>query len=500
MSGQSHHGGARSTEASASCRDRVRSEPNSWTTNAIKQRPFSYIAEARKSLIRSATMEQKLFDVCKLSAGFRDSAFSRNKELPLHRWVPWVAGFSAEFVDDCLARYLPARPTGLGRCVLDPFAGVGTTLVQSFVLGHNVVGFEINPYAALATRAKLNAVMIHPAELQRHIAAFERFMECRSRAHSEPRSAPPTGFSGRTQLFSPRVERKVLFALDFITAVEEEEIRDLFRLALGSVMVSFSNYSYEPSLTRRVAVGKSEIEDAEVGEIVAAKLRLMLEDILWLKSQIKYWERGSASKVYNASIFAAQDHVRKNTVDLVVTSPPYLNNYHYPRNTRPQLHWLGFTSGTGYNGAREAESFGKFWQTVRDLPAIDLSFDLPTLTNIIEVLRGLNRDKGQYGGAGWANYVATYFNDTHRFCHVLGDILRSGGVAVVVLGNSIIQGLEVKTDQYFGRVAELCGLNFEDTLLLRQKRTGSSIIRSSVRVDKATHKTVLYESAIVLRK
>jgi len=57
-----------------------------------------------------------------------------------------------------------------------------------------VVGFEINLYAALATRIKLKATKISVHDLTRQIAAFERFME---RAESgalkrEPRSRPPT--------------------------------------------------------------------------------------------------------------------------------------------------------------------------------------------------------------------------------------------------------------------------------------------------------------------
>jgi hypothetical protein len=33
--------------------------------------------------------------------GFKDPAFADNKTQPLHRWVPWIAGFSAQFVQDC---------------------------------------------------------------------------------------------------------------------------------------------------------------------------------------------------------------------------------------------------------------------------------------------------------------------------------------------------------------------------------------------------------------
>ncbi|MCX7047558.1 MAG: DNA methyltransferase, partial [Candidatus Sumerlaeota bacterium] len=85
---------------------------------------------------------------------FKDPAFVENRTAPVHRWVPWIAGFSGAFVDSVLAAYLNGRKSAV---VLDPFAGVGTTLVQAAMRGYDVVGFEINPYAALATEAKLEA-------------------------------------------------------------------------------------------------------------------------------------------------------------------------------------------------------------------------------------------------------------------------------------------------------------------------------------------------------
>jgi 16S rRNA G966 N2-methylase RsmD len=446
-------------------------------------------------------MQPTLFGSPAATNGFRDPSFAKNKTLPLHRWVPWIAGFSAEFVQDCISKYLPGRDPK--SCVLDPFAGVGTTLVESYLAGLNVVGFEINPYAALATKIKLNSMKVSVHDLTRRIAAFERFMEKAEsgRKKTPPRVQPPTGFKGRTQLFSPKVERKVLYALEFINSIEDPILKDIFRVGMGSVMVSFSNYSYEPSLTRRSAVDKPDIQDANVGLSVSAKLHLMLEDIGWVQGHMKTLHRRPRARVYAKSIFAALESAQQQQfVDLVVTSPPYLNNYHYPRNTRPQLHWLGFTSGTGYGGANESQSFGKFWQTVRDRDPIQLSFDMPELAEVLEAIRGRNSEKECYGGPGWANYAATYFNDTYHFCNVLAKLLRPGAVAVIVLGNSIIQGVEVRTEYFFGKIAELAGLSFEENMLLRRKRTGNSIIQSSVRVDHAEGKTVLYEAGIVLRK
>jgi hypothetical protein len=53
-------------------------------------------------------------------AELRDAAAAENKSLPIHRWVPWIAGFSAQFVADVIEAYLPHRARR--RClVLDPF-------------------------------------------------------------------------------------------------------------------------------------------------------------------------------------------------------------------------------------------------------------------------------------------------------------------------------------------------------------------------------------------
>lgn len=80
-------------------------------------------------------------------SGFSDPAFTENRLEPIHRWVPWVAGFSSQFVREALDKHLPK-----GGVVLDPFAGVGTTPVETIRRGASfkAVGFEINPYAAFA--------------------------------------------------------------------------------------------------------------------------------------------------------------------------------------------------------------------------------------------------------------------------------------------------------------------------------------------------------------
>ncbi len=421
-------------------------------------------------------------------SGFADPAFSENREVPIHRWVPWVAGFSASFVGEVLAKHAPEA--GL---ILDPFAGVGTTLVETIIAGpqYRAVGFEINPFAAFAAQTKLEAIRSDPRSLR---DLHRRF--CGEASRSEP-IQPPAGFRSRIPFFSPRVESQVLRALGWIQQVADPFGRKLLSLAFGSTMVKFSNYTYEPSLGSRPAVDKSLVEDAPVYSIIAEKLADMVSDLEALqRGQRKY----GTGRVHPCSCSRALEFVEPESIALVITSPPYANNYHYLRNTRPQLYWLNLISTPSDLHHVEQQSLGKFWQTVRELPAQPLNFAFPELEHLLAKLRLRNPDRGIYGGKGWANYIATYFNDSFEFLKLLRKLLKPSGVAVIVIGNSIVQGVEVKTDEILGHLAESrsVGLRVESLEVARTKRVGNSIINSAVR--NAAGKTAsLYEAVLTLR-
>jgi DNA modification methylase len=426
---------------------------------------------------------------------FDDPAFAYNKTVPVHRWVPWIAGFSSNFVRDALTRYLAG--TGV---VLDPFTGVGTTLVEAILLGHQAIGFEINPYAALACRIKTSAHQIDVKMLYDEILTFQTFYDERVRANYTPKNIPPTGFKTRTEFYSPQVLRKVLILQDFIDTVQDPNLRDLFRLAFAATMVRYSNYSYEPSLGRRVSAGKEAIHDFPVAQTISNKLIEMTEDIIWLQSHLS----GEQPKVQviNDSFFRHQAYLSPASVDLIITSPPYLNNYHYNRNTRPQLYWLGYARHPRDLKRLEETNFGKYWQTVREQEYIGLDFSLPDsdIAERLQTLRNLNSDKGIYGGRGWANYAAAYFNDCYRFVTGIEYTLKPGGTALVVIGNSILQGVLIPTDQYLGKIAEAVGLELVKIEIPRATRVGNSIIQSDVRVAKAQDSHQLYEAVVELRK
>ncbi len=417
-----------------------------------------------------------------------------NRDAPIHRWVPWIAGYSKHFVEDALARY-----TSGPSVVLDPFAGVGTTLVEVDLAGHEAVGFEINPYAAFASQAKLKAHRIDTDHLRGAVGRFMAFMEQGARRGTKPQTAPPPAFCTRAPFYSPKVEQKVLMALDFIADLEPR-IADIYRLAFAATMVSYSNYSYEPSLGRKAAVGRPDVDDYDVAEAMMAKVLQMADDAAWYHDARDTRKRKDG-RIFEQSFFEGYTNLEAGSVDLLITSPPYLNNYHYNRNTRPHMYWLGFCSSPSDIKYLEELNFGTYWQNARDRDRVELdpSIEDKDIRRTLAEVRRQNPNKGIYGGSGWANYAARYFNDCARFADGAALCLRHGATALVVIGNSILQGVPIPTDRFLARIAESRGFEVAGIHVPRQARVGNSIINSSVRAGKANGRT-LYESIVELRR
>ena len=108
----------------------------------------------------------------------------------------------------------------------------------------------------------------------------------------------------------------------------------------------------------------------------------------------------------------------------------------------------------------ETENFGTYWQRAREREHVELD---PSITDhdirrTLDAIRARNPDRGIYGGQGWANYVTVYLNDCVRFVSGMKWCLRSGATALVVIGNSIVQGVHVPTDRFLAAIAQRHGL------------------------------------------
>ena len=275
---------------------------------------------------------------------------SRNKLRPedraVHDWYRFVLSFPPHMVQDYLDRF-GVDPS---CTVLDPFCGTGTTLVECKKLGIASLGIESNPMAHFASAVKVDwsaesAKLSAYAESVRSSAGKtlrrQGMDECGSLplfavngAKRPPlRSLPPE----RSCLLlkdsiSPLPLHKTLVLLDAIDRFGTPQQQRYGRLALANALVhGIGNLKFGPE----VGVGKRK-EDAPVLEVWHRNIQTIARDL-----DMNAGRRKVPAEVLKADSRSVGAVLRPQSVDVVITSPPYPNEKDYTRTTRLESVILG---------------------------------------------------------------------------------------------------------------------------------------------------------------
>ena len=275
----------------------------------------------------------------------------RNKLRPedrtVHEWYRFVLSFPPHLVTDYLERF----GIGPSHTVLDPFCGTGTTLVECKKRGVGSVGSESNPMAHFASAVKVDWTAA-PAKLEdyaetvvsavRETLAKQGLDERRglplfsAKGERPPlplRSLPPD--QAKLLLkdsISPLPLHKTLILLDAIDGYGRRRERQYGRLALANALVHrIGNLKFGPE----VGVGRIK-DDAPVTEAWADCIRSIVHDLRL------HQERADVpARVIKADSRDADRLLAPQSVDAVITSPPYPNEKDYTRTTRLESVILG---------------------------------------------------------------------------------------------------------------------------------------------------------------
>ncbi len=127
----------------------------------------------------------------------KKTSFVPNKEDPVHRWSPYIEGFSSDFVKNTIEKF---KLDDDEDRILDPFAGSGTTNVTAKALGFDNVGIEINPLSFFILQTKLDW-SVSSKELKKEFKNFK--------IPEKPSISPP-GFLKTERQFQDDVLENIL--------------------------------------------------------------------------------------------------------------------------------------------------------------------------------------------------------------------------------------------------------------------------------------------------
>lgn len=383
------------------------------------------------------------------------STFSDNLSLPIHRWFRYSAGFSALWVRTLIKQ----EANRGGKNVLDPFAGSGTVLLEGESCAVNAVGIEAHPFVARMTKAKL-------LWREEPDAFYDYAMEILKKAKLH--ESDIAGYPSLVQrCFSP----ESLSKLDAIrrTWFEESDnssLSELTWLALISILrdcspVGTAQWQY-------VLPNKTKAKVIDPYCAFESKIHLMALDMRMRRRA----PLGPNSRLYLGDARECSG-IPDQWADLVITSPPYTNNYDYADSTRLEMSFFGEVRGWGdlHDAARKylirsctqhASKYNKQVYTILDDPLLS-----PISDEILECCRLLDAERAKHGGQKpYHTLIATYFSDMAKMWVALRRATNDGSLVCFVIGDSAPYGVYVPVPKWLGDLAVAAGFKsyrFEKT-------------------------------------
>ncbi|MGI0070572.1 MAG: DNA methyltransferase [Thermoplasmata archaeon] len=391
--------------------------------------------------------------------------FRSNESLPVHRWWPYVQGYSAEFVRDVVnAAALPARAT-----VLDPFAGSGTTLVEARRAGARALGTELLAPAVLAARVK-TGFELDPAPLGPAARAVVRA--------ARRRSAGALPFLKETRRHFDPAALDALTRLRDALPVGGTPLADALRLAFGRVLIPASRLHRSPCLGYARRTVEAGIPPEE--RFLRATDE-MADDLRLLRDERAHWGPRAVVREGDARSVGWP----RGSVDLAVTSPPYVNGLDYVMNYKIDLAWLGYarsyadlaalrSAEVACDNLPRAETLA--YRAVVGTPDPWLDEILPRIRENVERKRSYRRDDVHA-------VVHRYFADLVPVLAQVREALAPGGRLVLVVGDSLLAGTYVPGDLLTARLAASLGYRIVSVEVARSRRSGqrrSFVLRESV--------------------
>jgi DNA modification methylase len=389
------------------------------------------------------------------------ATFADNMKMPIHKWYRYTAGFSASWVNQLIRQ---ERANGRTR-IIDPFAGSGTVLLESEFEGVESFGVEAHPYIYRIAKAKLD--WNFPADKFKS-EALTLLRKAKTKTITK------TEFPKLIASCYPIEVIQKLEALKqtWLETEQEEEIKNFNWFIITSILrttspVGTAQWQYiQPTKT------KSKVIDAFVAFEV--KVNDMYLD---MKRTQNRFMNVIDSKILNEDARNIQS-IPDGWGDLVITSPPYANNYDYADATRLEMTFWGEINGWAdlQENVRKhlvracTQHVSKLADEVEGI--IESPLLQPIQSELRVVYETLKLERLKHGGK--KNYhfmIAAYFNDLAKVFHSLRRVTSENALMCFVIGDSAPYGIYVPVDKWLGELAVSAGFSSYSFEKLRDRNT-----------------------------
>jgi len=148
----------------------------------------------------------------------------------------------------------------------------------------------------------------------------------------------------------------------------------------------------------------------------------------------------------------------KDIIDVAITSPPYLNAFDYTQIIKIESAWLGTLVNSEIEGLR-LKQVGHEKRRHNEINPIVEEMFKPYFNKIIKT-GDVDSKKNKTKYLAVAKTCLSYFNDMLNNLTCVKDVLKKGGEYHLVIGDNVVQNIEIPTHKIIAEIAQAIGFNW----------------------------------------
>ena len=405
-----------------------------------------------------------------------------------HSYHRYPAKFIPQIVDRLVNDY-----TKIGDVVLDPFGGCGTTLVESQLLGRNSVGTDVNPIAKLITQVKVTPIKpkILQREVERVLSALENYA---------PTSSVRKSYRHERleYWFEPDIIQELDYIYKVINKTKNTHVRRFFLVAFSHNLKNASRWLMK---SIKPTIDKKKIPQSPCKSFSRHLKSMMRKNKSYYETLSQRGHLDVQTKMYKRDATRKTLPIENNSVNLIVTSPPYVTSYEYADLHQLSLLWFG-NDPRFKQWNKHVDDFSRFRKEFigtkhKGKGSTDFNSKLAE-----QIIKELIPKKNALSVS-----VGDYFSDMNLAFIQMYRVLQRGGHACVVIGNTNLKGVDILNAEVAAE--QMSRIGFEKVKFIKREAASNKAITPwrDKKTSKFTSKSnqnkkiaYQYEYIIIMKK
>ena len=318
--------------------------------------------------------------------------------------------------------------------VLDCFAGSGTTLVEAVLLNRNGLGVDFDKLSQLLCLTKTKLLSA------KEISYVRKNLDVKFNKSNKSKFEIPD-LKNIDHWFSKETIDELGNLKIMIDKEKHPNIKNFYLVCFASIIKKVSNAdenSPKPYVSSRFLKKKILVKDIFIKTVNN-----------YLKSFEKYKDRKlGTTKIISEDARKLKISKLKNKIDLAVTSPPYINAFDYVRSLRLENAWLNYFGDANVSEIKKRQ-IGTESISAKEYNETLLTTGIKLLDDLLKRIYLIDKKR--------AFVIYNYFKDMEANLVAVKYLLKKGSHYIIVVGDSVIRGVEVPTHKILIEIAEKNG-------------------------------------------